>query len=82
MTDAETPSAPASASPPSESLAGLSALVTGGATGIGLECARRLVADGASVTWPGAARIGCASRSTSWHRARRLAPRWASPCAT
>jgi NAD(P)-dependent dehydrogenase (short-subunit alcohol dehydrogenase family) len=36
--------------PGSPALAGQSALITGGATGIGLECARRLVADGASVT--------------------------------
>jgi len=34
-------------------LSGLSAFVTGGATGIGLECARRLVEDGASVTIAG-----------------------------
>ena len=34
-------------------LAGTSALVTGGATGIGLACARRLVVDGASVTLAG-----------------------------
>jgi len=34
-------------------LSGQSAFVTGGATGIGLECARRLVDDGASVTIAG-----------------------------
>jgi NAD(P)-dependent dehydrogenase (short-subunit alcohol dehydrogenase family) len=34
-------------------LAGQSALITGGATGIGLACARALVADGASVTLAG-----------------------------
>jgi len=34
-------------------LAGQTALITGGATGIGLECARRLVEDGASVTIAG-----------------------------
>ena len=34
-------------------LSGQSAFVTGGATGIGLECARRLVEDGASVTIAG-----------------------------
>jgi NAD(P)-dependent dehydrogenase (short-subunit alcohol dehydrogenase family) len=46
--------ADASASTPSPApLAGQSALITGGATGIGLECARRLVLDGASVTVAG-----------------------------
>jgi NAD(P)-dependent dehydrogenase (short-subunit alcohol dehydrogenase family) len=39
--------------PPTLPLAGQAGLVTGGATGIGLECARRLVADGASVTLSG-----------------------------
>src|SRR4051794_31264112 len=34
-------------------LAGTSAFITGGGSGIGLECARRLVADGASVTIAG-----------------------------
>jgi NAD(P)-dependent dehydrogenase (short-subunit alcohol dehydrogenase family) len=34
-------------------LAGRSAFITGGGSGIGLECARRLVADGASVTIAG-----------------------------
>jgi NAD(P)-dependent dehydrogenase (short-subunit alcohol dehydrogenase family) len=34
-------------------LAGQTALVTGGGSGIGLECARRLVADGAGVTLAG-----------------------------
>ncbi len=34
----------------SSSLQGLAAIVTGGGTGIGLACAKRLVADGASVT--------------------------------
>lgn len=38
---------------PSLPLAGQSAFVTGGGSGIGLECARRLVVDGASVTIAG-----------------------------
>jgi NAD(P)-dependent dehydrogenase (short-subunit alcohol dehydrogenase family) len=49
MTNAES----SSSAPSSLPLAGQSALITGGATGIGLACARRLVADGASVTLAG-----------------------------
>jgi len=38
---------------PGGSLAGFSALITGGGSGIGLACARRLAADGATVTLAG-----------------------------
>jgi NAD(P)-dependent dehydrogenase (short-subunit alcohol dehydrogenase family) len=39
--------------PPSDALAGMAALVTGGGSGIGLACAAALVRDGASVTIAG-----------------------------
>ena len=47
------PDAPPVAAPSAWPLAGRSAFITGGGSGIGLECARRLVADGASVTIAG-----------------------------